>query len=438
MEDVARRKTLTVSEFSLSLKHMIEDTFGYVQIKGEVSGFLLHTSGHMYFTLKDMRSVVDCVCWRSQVSGLKVCPEDGMEVVCLGKVTTYAMRSKYQIMIHDVQHCGVGELLKLIEERKKKLAQEGLFDQEYKKPLPKHPKSVAVLTSPTGAVIRDILHRLRERYPCLVYVWPVVVQGSEASASIIAALDAMERSEAYPDVVVIARGGGSIEDLMPFQDEALVRKVFSFPIPVVSAIGHETDVSLLDHVADVRAPTPSAAAEIITPNRSDLLDFLQQTATRFHVLMTGYVRERRNILDGTRITAQRLVETKWLGFDELWGRLVSCSRLDLERRSSAVQHYSTQNVARICVRHLEQGQEALCSCYDKILIFIKQVLRHLALVVEASAQLLASFAPHAVMKRGYTMVEKNGNLVSRCTDLSAGDDINVVFVDGKRKACVQE
>ena len=438
MAGVIRDKTLTVSEISLSLKHMVEDTFGYVQVKGEVSGALHHTSGHMYFALKDTQAVIDCVCWRSQVSGLKVFPEDGMEVVCVGKVTTYAMRSKYQIMVHDVQHCGVGELLKLIEERKKKLEAEGLFSRENKKVLPKYPKHIAVLTSPTGAVIRDILHRLRERYPCFVHVWPVIVQGSGAAESIIAALEALERCDVKPDVVVIARGGGSIEDLMPFQDEALVRKAFACSIPLVSAVGHETDVSLLDHVADVRAPTPSAAAEIMTPDRRDLLDFVTQTATRLQVLMLGYVRERRNILYGMRVTAQRLVETKWLGFDELWGRLVSCVRLDLEKRSSVVQHYSTQNVARMCARHIEQSQHVLDACYEKISIFVQQALRHLALSVESRAQLLASFAPRAVMQRGYAMVEKKGTLVGASKDLCVGDDINVVFVDGKRKACVKE
>lgn len=438
MENVTRDKTLTVSELSVTLKHMIEDTFGYVQVKGEVSGFLLHTSGHMYFTLKDARAVIDCVCWRSQVSGLKVLPEDGMEVVCVGKVTTYSMRSKYQIMLYDVQHCGVGELLKIIEERKKKLAAEGLFAQEHKKPLPKYPQRIAVLTSPTGAVIRDILHRLRERYPCLVQVWPVIVQGAGASDSIIAALDALDRSDCKPDVVVIARGGGSIEDLLPFHDEALVRKAFTCSIPLVSAVGHETDVSLLDHVADMRAPTPSAAAEIMTPDRRELLDFVGQVATRAHVLVVGYVRERRNILCSMRITAQRLVETKWLGFDELWGRLVSRMRLDLEKRSSAMQHYSTKNVAHVCVQHIEQSQHVLDACYDKMLIFVQQALQRLALTVEGSAQLLASFSPRAVMKRGYAMVEKDGCLVGLSGALCAGDTVNVLFVDGKRKARVEE
>ena len=438
MEDVGKKDTVTVSELSSILKASIEEKFRYVQVRGEVSGLLLHTSGHMYFSLKDANAVVDCVCWRSQVSALNVHPEDGMDVVCVGKVTTYAMRSKYQVMLYDVRPFGVGELLKLIQERKKKLEQEGLFDKAHKKPLPKYPRHIAVLTSPTGAVLRDILHRLRERYPCLVQVWPVVVQGTGAAQSVIDALNALEASEKSPDVVIIARGGGSIEDLMPFQDEQLARRVFSFNIPVVSAIGHETDVSILDYVADMRAPTPTGAAEIVTPHRQDLLASLDVTEARLRVLMMHMVRERSNLICEMRISAQRLVETKWLGFDELWGRVVLFIRLGFEKKSSAMQKISTHNVGQICLHNVAQSQSVMFACYEKMKIFVEQALRQRILMVQGGARLVESFSPHAVMRRGYTVVKKNGRFVYKSKNLCAGDMIDVIFVDGERKVSVEE
>ncbi|MDR0632940.1 MAG: exodeoxyribonuclease VII large subunit [Holosporales bacterium] len=262
---VDAQPVLSVQELSKNIKKLVEGSFAFVRVRGEVSGLKLHSSGHVYFSLKDSGgdAVLNAVCWR----GTAVSPElkDGAEIVVDGRISVYPGRSNYQIVVLKVEPVGEGSLLKLLMERKEKLAKEGLFDQ--KRGLPKYPRTLGVITSPTGAVIQDILHRVSERYPCRVVLWPVLVQGNGAAEQISAAVAGLNGLAApdRPDVLIVARGGGSIEDLWPFNEEIVVRAVFSSSIPVISAIGHETDVTLVDYAADVRAPTPTAAAEIATP-----------------------------------------------------------------------------------------------------------------------------------------------------------------------------
>ncbi|MBI3419932.1 MAG: exodeoxyribonuclease VII large subunit, partial [Proteobacteria bacterium] len=250
---------LSVSEISTLLKKRVEEEFGYVRIRGEVSQPKWHSSGHLYLTLKDENATLAAVCWRGVAGRLRVKPEEGMEVVAEGRLTTYAAQSKYQLVIEQVTLAGVGALLKMLEDRKKKLAAEGLFDAARKKPLPFIPEVIGVITSPTGAVIRDILHRLAERFPRRVLLWPVNVQGEGAAtqiASAIAGFNAIEPGDAVPrpDVLIVARGGGSLEDLLPFYEEVVVRAAAASRIPLISAVGHETDTTLIDFAADKRAP----------------------------------------------------------------------------------------------------------------------------------------------------------------------------------------
>ena len=258
----------TVSELSNSIKRIIEDNFDYIRIKAEIGRVSKPNSGHIYLDLKDDTSVISGIVWKGNVNKLDIIPEEGLEVVCTGKVTTYSGQSKYQIIIENMEPAGIGALMALLEKRKDKLLKEGLFDDDYKKDIPFLPKRIGVITSPTGAVIKDILHRIHDRFPVNVTVWPVKVQGESSSEEVIDAIEGfhlLEQSNLEkPDVIIIARGGGSIEDLWGFNDEDLVRKVFESKIPIISAIGHEVDYTISDFVADKRASTPSDAAEIIS------------------------------------------------------------------------------------------------------------------------------------------------------------------------------
>src|SRR5437868_3722075 len=275
----------TVSELSLALKRSIEDGFSHVRVRGEISGFKRHGSGHCYFALKDAEAVIDAVCWRMTALRLGLRPEDGMEVVCNGRLTTYPGRSKYQLVVESIELAGIGALLRVLEERRQRLAAEGLFAAERKKKLPFLPEVIGIVTSPTGAVIRDILHRLADRFPRRVLLWPVAVQGEGAAAQIAAAIQGFNRLAAggpvsRPDLLIIARGGGSLEDLMPFNEEIVVRAAAASVIPLISAVGHETDTTLIDHASDRRAPTPTAAAEMAVPARLDLLGELNTKTGR--------------------------------------------------------------------------------------------------------------------------------------------------------------
>ena len=276
---------LTVTELSLALKRTVEDAFSYVRLRGEISGFKRAASGHMYMALKDADSVIDGICWRGKASRLSVSPEDGLEVVVTGKLTTYPGRSKYQIVIESMELAGEGALLKLLEERRRKLAAEGLFAEERKRPIPFLPRVIGVVTSPTGAVIRDILHRLKDRFPRHVLLWPVMVQGEGAADQVARAIEGFNRLEEggrvpRPDLLIVARGGGSLEDLWSFNEEAVVRAAAASDIPLISAVGHETDTTLIDFASDRRAPTPTAAAEMAVPVRAELISMVKDMDRR--------------------------------------------------------------------------------------------------------------------------------------------------------------
>ena len=290
---------LSVSELSGALKRPIENAFGQVRVRGEISGFKRHASGHCYFTLKDENACIDAVIWRTSAGALAFRPEDGAEVIATGRLTTYPGRSKYQIVVDRMELAGEGALLALLEKRRKALAAEGLFAPERKRKLPFLPRIIGVVTSPTGAVIRDILHRLEDRCPTRVILWPVPVQGEGAAAKIAAAIRAFPALEPRPDLLIVARGGGSIEDLWPFNEEEVVRAAAESPIPLISAVGHETDTTLIDHAADLRAPTPTAAAELAVPVRSELFAQLGQLQHRAQECLSRRIERSRERFDLT-------------------------------------------------------------------------------------------------------------------------------------------
>jgi exodeoxyribonuclease VII large subunit len=275
----------TVSELSLALKRSVEENFSHVRVRGEISGYKRHSSGHCYFVLKDADAALDAVCWRQTAIRLPIRPEDGMEVVCTGRLTTYPGRSKYQLIVDSMALAGMGALLRILEERRRRLAAEGLFAAERKKKLPFLPEVIGVVTSPSGAVIRDILHRLADRFPRRVLLWPAAVQGEGAAVQIAAAIQGFNQLQPgspvpRPDLIIVARGGGSLEDLMPFNEEIVVRAAAASAIPLISAVGHETDTTLIDHASDRRAPTPTAAAEMAVPMRLELIGDLNTKTAR--------------------------------------------------------------------------------------------------------------------------------------------------------------
>lgn len=276
---------MSITEVSAKLKRTVEDQFGFVRLRGELSGVKRAASGHMYLALKDEKAVIDGVMWRGNAGRLGFVPEDGLEVIASGKLTTYPGRSKYQIVIESLEIAGEGALLALLEKTRARLQAEGLFDQDRKRAIPFLPRTIGVVTSPTGAVIRDILHRLADRFPTNVLVWPVLVQGQGAADQVAAAVRGFSEileggNVPRPDVVIVARGGGSIEDLWGFNEETVVRAIAECSIPVISAVGHETDTTLADYAADRRAPTPTAAAEMAVPVRAELLATLDDLAHR--------------------------------------------------------------------------------------------------------------------------------------------------------------
>ena len=345
----ANAPEFSVSELSGALKRAIEDRFGYVRVRGEVSGYRgPHSSGHVYFSLKDASARLDAVIWKGAFGRMRVKPEEGLEVVVTGKLTTFPGKSAYQIIVESLEPAGVGALMALLEARRRKLAEEGLFDPARKQLLPYLPRVIGVVTSPTGAVIRDILHRLSDRFPVHVLVWPVRVQGETSAAEVAQAIRGFNALApggrlARPDILIVARGGGSLEDLWSFNEEIVVRAAAESEIPLISAVGHETDWTLLDQVADVRAPTPTAAAELSVPVRVELLATLADLDGRRRGAILRLAERRRADLralaralpSGDAILAQPRQR-----LDTAIARLRSRSRESFDARSLAVAHLS--------------------------------------------------------------------------------------------------
>lgn len=437
--------SFTVSELSSALKRTVEDAFGFVRVKGEISQPKVAASGHCYLRLKDESAVLDGVIWRGAMNKLSIKPEEGMEVVASGRLTTYQGRSSYQIIIDSLELAGEGALLKLLEERRKKLAAEGLFDDARKKELPLLPDVIGVVTSPTGAVIRDILHRIADRFSRRVLVWPVRVQGDGAAeeiASAIAGFNAMASGGDVPkpDVIIVARGGGSLEDLWAFNEEVVVRAAASSTIPLIAAVGHETDWTLIDHAADRRAPTPTAAAEMAVPVRLDLLANVQQAHGRLTQALTRKFEESRIHLDGLVRGIPRLdmiVAQKTQDLDAVSERLTLGPRTLLQTKA--------QDLALLGARlNLDRfGQDIRRQFHDMQAVSKRFVQAGRRAVDDSASRLdamiarLESVSPNRVLERGYAMVvSTDGHVVSSAAGVKPGDTWRVKFSDGGVEAHV--
>ncbi len=428
----------TVTEISGAIKRTLESDFGHVRVRGELSQVKRHSSGHLYATLKDEKAGLAAVCWRGTVGRLTIRPEDGMEVIATGRISSFAGQSKYQIVIDQLELAGEGALLKLLEERKKRLAAEGLFDPERKHRLPYLPRRIGVITSPTGAVIRDILHRLDDRFPTPVLIWPVPVQGEGAAEKIAAAIAGMNALPDPPEVLIVARGGGGLEDLMPFNEEVVVRAAAESNIPLISAVGHETDTTLIDFAADRRAPTPTAAAEMAVPVRYELLDTVGEIARRLTGAMARRVDRDRMAVSGLARglgTPERRIESAWQAFDdraERLGRAMMQRRLrDGERLAGLTGRLSI----RALVHQAEMARERL---NDRVGRAEQAATRRLAegqTRLETLSRLLDTVSYRKTLERGFVLVRKReGDAAMRSADLEHGASVRLEFADGERQA----
>lgn len=426
----------TVSEISFALKRTLEDTFGHVRVRGEISGFRgPHSSGHCYFSLKDQTARIDAVVWRGTFSRLRSKLQEGLEVIATGKLTSYPGKSSYQIVIEAVEPAGAGALMALLEERKRKLAAEGLFEAARKKPIPFLPRVIGVVTSPTGAVIRDILHRLNDRFPRHVMVWPVRVQGETSAAEVANAIRGFNAMAKKPDLIIVARGGGSLEDLWGFNEEIVVRAVAESTIPLISAVGHETDWTLIDHVADERAPTPTAAAERAVPVRADLLAQVASLAARHDRGLKRLMTERRTRIRAAARALPRPDDILALArqrFDTISGRLRSAlvkntllHRRDFEKAAAGLTPVSLK-------RNLAEQARLLTRHGATLRRDVRRVVELRATRLASSGKLLNSLSYKSVLQRGFALVRNGERTPLRAAaQVKPGQEISIEFHDGE-------
>ncbi|HEY5798225.1 MAG TPA: exodeoxyribonuclease VII large subunit [Bosea sp. (in: a-proteobacteria)] len=482
----------SVSDLSGALKRTLEDAFGFVRVRGEISGYRGPVgSGHVYFSLKDANAKIDAVIWKGVFGRLKTRPQEGLEVIATGKITTFAGKSSYQIIIDSLEPAGIGALMALLEERRKRLAAEGLFAQERKRPIPYLPVVIGVVTSPTGAVIRDILHRLEDRFPRHVLVWPVRVQGETSAAEVanaIAGFNALPEGGRIPrpDVIIVARGGGSLEDLMGFNEEVVVRAAAASLIPLVSAVGHETDVTLIDHAADLRSPTPTGAAEKVVPVRAELMAFVADLSRRQAGAMRRLSDRRRSdlralaralpgpeaVLSGPRqrldlaatrlapalarnaraheqqlgLAARRLIDqSPRTRLARLKAELAGHGRVLAQARANAAAVERTRiandrrRLSDFAARGLRSVQATIERRGERLVDLTIKAQRAYAATLasrraklESVVSLLASLGPDAVLARGYALVrDEAGTLVRETGQVRPGQVLSVQVSDGR-------
>ena len=412
----------SVTEISKSIKQVLDDTFGYVRVRGEISGLKQAASGHVYLNLKDESAIINGIIWKSNVSRLSFQPHDGLEVICNGRLTTgysdrYPGRSDYSIHIDSLMPAGEGALMALLEQRKKKFAASGLFDQIHKKQIPEYPHRIGVITSPTGAVIQDILHRIEERYPLNVILWPVPVQGDDSSELITQAIRGFNNIDIEesikPDVIIVARGGGSIEDLWAFNEENIVNAVFESKIPIISAIGHETDTTLIDLVSDLRAPTPTAAAEFVTPVKSELYEVVRKAQKELDQNIEFSIDEKKQHF--------KLVDHK----------LPANLKLFINTLNSNFLTISSRLNTKILREQLKSKIDTLNNYSNRIRISSKQYISSRIEKINSVSKLIESLSYKSVINRGYAVIRNsNKKPVQKISDILIDNEINIELKDG--------
>jgi exodeoxyribonuclease VII large subunit len=433
----------SVSEIATALKRTVEDAFPFVRVRGEVSNLKFHSSGHIYFDLKDDRACLNAVVWRMTARLLRVKPEHGLEVICTGRVTTYPGSSRYQIVVEQVELAGIGALMAMLEERKKRLTAEGLFAESHKKKLPFLPEVIGVVTSPTGAVIRDIMHRIEARFPRRVLLWPVAVQGERAAAEVAAAIQGFNDMPIgglvpRPDVLIVARGGGSIEDLMAFNDEAVVRAAAASTIPLISAVGHETDTTLIDFASDRRAPTPTAAAEMAVPVRADLLsqttDFERRVTNCF---LRGVTQRRSRLETLARVLprADQLFSIPRQRLDQASENIGRALFRNLQEHRRAFGEAAALLRPNSIQRHMSVCGERLNALGERLFRRERTRLAERRARLEAMSRVLDSVSYRNVLDRGFALVRgDDGTLRRRSSEVTSGEALILTFSDDSTSA----
>jgi exodeoxyribonuclease VII large subunit len=433
---------LTVSELAGAVKRTMESSFDRVRVRGELGRVMIAKSGHLYVDLKDANACISTVMWKANVGGLKFKPEEGLEVVAEGRLSTFPGRSQYQLIAERMEPAGVGALLAQLEKLKARLAAEGLFAQARKKAIPYLPRVIGVVTSPTGAVIRDILHRLEERFPRRVLLWPVLVQGEQAAGQIAAAIRGFNAMQGAlrPDVLIVARGGGSIEDLWAFNEEIVVRAAAESVIPLISAVGHETDTTLIDFASDLRAPTPTGAAEKAVPVRSELVERVGTLEGRLKGGLVRGLERRRTELRAAAARLPRLEQIFQLPqqrFDRASERL----GLALLANARAAQGKLDKIAARLRPAALDQDlarrREKVATASVRLKAAMERGIAKRAQELTGAARVLESLSHKSVLARGFALVQrKDGTLVRGAAEIADGDAVKLGFADGEKDAVI--
>ena len=430
----------SVSELSSVLKRMIEGEFSNVRIRGEVGRVSRPASGHLYFDLKDDKSVIASVTWKGQASKLVTQPEEGLEVVATGKITTFAGQSRYQMIVSEMSVAGIGALMAQLEKRKKKLEAEGLFDKSIKKEIPYLPEIIGVVTSPSGAVIQDILHRLSDRFPRKVLLWPVAVQGERCAPDVAAAINGFNRltpggAMPRPELIIVARGGGSIEDLWGFNEESVVRAAAESEIPLISAVGHETDTTLIDFASDLRAPTPTAAAEYAVPVRADLMGWLSSMdERRVRSLSTGLEIKRQRLKDLSRglPAPDELVAMSTQRLDSISERLPRALITVSNNKRTILLQTSAGLRGSLLKNKLVDRSEAINRFVKSIQSNMKVIIQRNQSALESLERLRQTLGYEATLQRGYAVIRnENGGIVTSVKVADVSKSLEIEFQDGK-------
>ena len=438
---VSNNPVYSVGEFSHVIKKLVETNFSYVRIRGEISRPSFPGSGHVYFTLKDADGTIAAIIWKYTIPRLSVKPEEGMEVICTGKITTFAGQSKYQIIVDNMEVAGEGALLKMLEDRRKKLLAEGLFNPEHKKPIPYLPEIIAVITSPSGAVIKDILHRLSDRFPSHVYIWPVAVQGEGSAKQVSNAIDQLnqlskETNVKRPDLIIVARGGGSLEDLWSFNEEIVVRSVFNSTIPIISAVGHETDTTLIDFVSDLRAPTPTGAAEKSVPVRDELKARVGELGLRIHSSFLSKVNNNKDHLRNlVRLLGKpdQILDNKNQKLDYTFKDLENLfQNIFVDQKNKISQFAQRLLPPKVLINNLDAKKQLLDTKFRNIIenLIDKKQTRFIS-----SGKLLEAASFKRVLDRGFSLVmDSEGNPIKLSSQASNKALVNIKFADETRSA----
>ncbi|MEP3655329.1 MAG: exodeoxyribonuclease VII large subunit [Litorimonas sp.] len=435
----------TVSELAQSLKRTVEDTYGHVRVRGELGRTTIAKSGHCYLDIKDDRAVINSIIWKGVMSRLSMRPEEGMEVICEGKLSTYPGRSNYQLIIDKMELAGAGALMALFEKRKKMLAAEGLFAPERKRELPFLPKTIGVVTSPTGSVIRDILHRITDRFPSHVLVWPVLVQGDKAAEQIAGAINGFNEAGGFPrpDVLIVARGGGSMEDLWCFNEEVVARAAANSKIPLISAVGHETDWTLIDFVADYRAPTPTGAAEVAVPVRADWVETVEDYGLRLLRALRRTTSERATTLRAARLPRiDAVLAPARQRLDSSRASLPPISRLLDPKKNVLARHgQALQSAMRFTKQRqlttLSRQSETLSRHGRTAKTALQRKLTNEARRLDRAEKLLDAYSYKGTLDRGFALVrDEKGNVVRSKSAAKAGQDVSLIFADGEIGAVI--